>query len=220
MEKRKLCDVVGLGSYEEVDGLDLETITKRGSDKGKRLDGLIIRGYETRFADGTNTNGERYSRECLDAFFDEYYKKRGLNMPLTIQHGNRVEDLAGRVLTIEINSQGFYFVCYIPKSLPNYATIKALISEGILQGLSKEGWATKGECICEKEGGKFLYYRVDEMEMTAVSLVTTPANGNALEKVQEIKNATIILNNSDPDDGVKTESKEPSKKSKFAAMFR
>lgn len=207
-QRRKLADVVALGSYEEVENLDLETLTHNEADRGAKLSGLIIRGYETRFADGTNTNGERYTKECLDGFFAEYYKKRGLNMPLTLMHGQRVEDLAGRVLTIEINSVGFYFVCYIARSLPNYAQIRALIKEGVLQGLSKEGWATRGKVMRDKNG-EFLYYLVEEMEMLAVSLVTTPANGNNLERVQEVKNALQII---------KTEESKPRRKT-LADMF-
>lgn len=204
-EKIALADVVALGSYEEVDGLALERITKDPADANKRLNGMLIYGYETKFADGTNTNAERYSKDCLDKFFAEYYTKKRLNMPLTIQHGNRIEDLAGRVITIEINSVGFYFVCYIPKALPNYETIKALIKEGVLQGLSKEGWATKGHWETDNKG-VYQYYLVEEMEMTAVSLVTTPANGNPLEKAAEIKNTTQII-------------KEPAAPKRFADMF-
>lgn len=206
-KRHKLADVVALGSYEEVEGLELETITKNDADKGSKLSGLIIRGYETRFADGTNTNGERYTKECLDKFFAEYYQKRKLNMPLTLMHGDRMEDVCGRVLTIEINSVGFYFVCYIPKALPEYEGIKVRIKEGLLQGLSKEGWATDGRIIRDKDGN-FMYYLVEEMEMTAVSLVSTPANGNPLEKVQEIKNTLQIIK----------ENNEPRKKT-LAAMF-
>lgn len=206
-KRHKLADVVALGSYEEVEGLELETITKNDADKGSKLSGLIIRGYETRFADGTNTNGERYTKECLDKFFAEYYQKRKLNMPLTLMHGYRMEDVCGRVLTIEINSVGFYFVCYIPKALPEYEGIKVRIKEGLLQGLSKEGWATDGRIIRDKDGS-FMYYLVEEMEMTAVSLVSTPANGNPLEKVQEIKNTLQIIK----------ENNEPRKKT-LAAMF-
>lgn len=206
-KRHKLSDVVALGSYEEVEGLELETITKNDADKGSKLSGLIIRGYETRFADGTNTNGERYTKECLDKFFAEYYQKRKLNMPLTLMHSDKWQDVCGRVLTIEINSVGFYFVCYIPKAIPEYDGIKVRIKEGLLQGLSKEGWATDGRIIRDKEGN-FMYYLVEEMEMTAVSLVSTPANGNPLEKVQEIKNTLQIIK----------ENNEPRKKT-LAAMF-
>lgn len=188
----KLEDVVKLGSYEEVDSLDLVSITKNDADKGTKLDGLIIRGYETKFGNGTNENGERYTKECLDKFFEEYYVKNKLNMPLTIQHRDDLLHLAGRVLTVEVNSVGFYFVCYIPKSLPEYERIKMLIKEGILQGLSKEGWCTDGKWHYTTDG-ELDYFEIEEMEMTAMSLVTTPANGQRLEKAQEVRNALTFI---------------------------
>lgn len=183
----RLTDVVVLGSYEEVDNLDLASVTKNDADKGGKLDGLIIRGYETKFADGTNENGERYSKKCLDDFMERYYKANHLNMPLTIQHRGDILHLAGRVLTLEVNSVGFYFVCYVPKTYRYYEDVKNLVKEGVLQGLSKEGWATDGKCFFKKDGS-FDYFQVEQMEMTAVSLVSTPANGNALEKAQEVRN--------------------------------
>lgn len=188
----RLTDVVKLGSYDEVEGLDLVSITKNDADKGTKLDGLILRGYETKFSNGTNENGERYTKECLDAFIEKYYIKNKLNMPLTIQHRDDLMHIAGRVLTLEVNSVGFYFVCYIPKSHPEYERIKMLVKEGVLQGLSKEGWCTKGKCFFTKEGD-FDYYEVQEIEMTAVSLVTTPANGQRLEKAQEVRNALTFI---------------------------
>lgn len=206
----KLANVVKLGSYDEVDSLDLATITRNDADKGTKLDGMIIRGYETKFADGTNENYERYSKECLDKFFEEYYTKNKLNMPLTIQHCDDLMHLCGRVLTVEVNSVGFYFVCYIPRTYPEYERVKALVKEGILQGLSKEGWCTKGKCYYTKEG-EFDYYLVEEIRMTAMSLVTTPANGNPLEKAQEVKNALRVI---------KTDANEPAEDADaFDAMF-
>lgn len=193
-EKVPLVNVVKLGSYEEVDAADLSTITRNDTDKGVKLDGMIIRGYETKFADGTNENGERYSKECLDKFFEQYYVKHKLNMPFTIQHHTDLQHLCGRVLTVEVNSVGFYFVCYIPRSYPEYERVKTLIKEGVLQGLSKEGWCTKGKCYWTKDGN-FDYYLIEEMEMLGMSLVTTPANGNPLEKAQEVKNALTIIKN-------------------------
>ena len=197
----KLTDAVLIGDYEEVADLELSSITKKESDK-ERLNGLIVKGYETKFADGTNTNGERYSKTALDKFMQDYYGAKRLNMPVTMQHDNN--QLVGRVLICEVNSVGFYFVCYLPKSLPSYERTKALISEGIIQGLSKEGWCTKGKMFFTKEGN-FDYYLIEEIDLTAVSLVATPANGNGFEKAEEIKNIT--------------EFRKPHKKSNFAAMF-
>lgn len=206
----RLEDVVKLGSYEEVDSLDLISITKNDADKGTKIDGLIIRGYETKFSNGTNENGERYTRECLDKFIESYYVRNKLNMPLTIQHRDDLIHLAGRVLTVEVNSVGFYFVCYVPRILPEYDRIKMLIKEGILQGLSKEGWSTKGKCYYTTDG-YFDYYEIEEMELTAISLVTTPANGQRLEKSQEVRNAlTFVKENNANNDTAEDE---------FLAMF-
>lgn len=205
-ERLPLMDAVKIGKYEELEDLSLETITKDANDKDTILNGLIVYGYETKFADGTNTNGERYSKDCLDKFFAEYYGKKKLNMPFTIQHRNDLQHLAGRVLICEVNSVGFYFVCYVPRTYAHYEEVKNLIKEGILQGLSKEGWSTKGKCYYTKEG-EFDYYLVEEMEMTAMSLVATPANGNPIEKAKEIKNTTMY------------KKEKAAKKNAFAAMF-
>ena len=78
----------------------------------------------------------------------------------------------------------------------HYEQVRALISEGVLQGLSKEGWSTRGKAYWTKEGD-FDYYLVEEMEMLAVSLVTTPANGNPLEKAKEIRNTLQFVKHED-----------------------
>ena len=195
-ERLPLVDVVKIGKYEEVEDYDLVTITKSEEDKNQKLNGLLIYGYETKFADGTNENGERFSKDALDKFLESYYVKRKLNMPLTCMHGYKREDQIGRVLIVEVNSVGFYFVCYIPKGIEGYDDIKLKIQEGILQGLSKEGWSTKGKMFYTKDGS-FDYYLVEEMEILAVSLVTTPANGNPLEKAREIKDALTYIKRQD-----------------------
>lgn len=195
-ERLPLVDVVKIGSYEEIEDKSLETITKRPEDKNKKLNGLLIFGYETKFATGTNTNGERYTKDAIDKFVDDYFVKRGLNMPLTIMHGWGRVDLIGRVLILEVNSVGFYFVCYIPKGIEGYDDIKLKIEEGMLQGLSKEGWSTKGKMFY-KEDDSFDYYLVEEMELLKVSLVDLPANGNPIEKAKEIKNALQFIKRDD-----------------------
>ena len=207
-ERLPLVNAVKLGDYKEVEELSLDTITRAPEDKDTKLNGMLIYGYETKFAAGTNENGERYSKDCLDKFLERYYKKNKLNMPLTIQHYSNLEHLAGRVLIIEVNSVGFYFVCYIPKTYRHYEEVKNLVREGVLQGLSKEGWSTKGKCYYTKEG-YFDYYQVEEMEILAVSLVTTPANGNPLEKAKEIKNTTQFIKRQDT----------AAELDEFAAMF-
>ena len=130
-------------------------------------------------------------------------------MPLTCMHGYKREDQIGRVLIVEVNSVGFYFVCYIPKGIEGYDDIKLKIQEGILQGLSKEGWSTKGKMFYTKDGS-FDYYLVEEMEILAVSLVTTPANGNPLEKAKEIKNGLQFI---------KRQDNAPEADDAFGAMF-
>ena len=64
-----------------------------------------------------------------------------------------------------------------------------MIEEGLLQGLSKEGWATDYEYIWKKDGS-FDYMKINKMEIVSVSLVACPANGEPLERAEEIKNAT------------------------------
>ena len=55
-------DGVLIGSWEEVAGVKLETVTKRSGDDAV-LDGLIIKGYETKFG-VTNENGEYSGYGC------------------------------------------------------------------------------------------------------------------------------------------------------------
>ena len=198
-ERLPLVDVVKIGKYEEIDeaeGRSLETITKKPEDRNKKLNGLLLYAYETKFADGTNTNGERYTKDALDKFVDDYFVKRGLNMPLTVMHGWGRVDLIGRVLILEVNSVGFYFVCYIPRGVEGYDDIKLKIEEGVLQGLSKEGWSTRGKAYYKKDG-EFDYYLIEEMEILRVSLVDIPANGNPLEKAKEIKNSLQFVKRDD-----------------------
>ncbi len=186
MKKIQLMDMVKLGSYEEVDGLELSTITKNANDTEK-LGGLIIRGYETKFNVGKNQNGEVYDKGCLDEFIDDYFVKNGLNMPVSVQHGYDIDSMCGRVLVLEVNSVGFYFVVYVPRNYVRYEQVKNLIQQGILQGFSKCGWATDYEWKY-KPDGSFDYMLIKKMEIYEVSLVATPANPVSFEKVQEIRN--------------------------------
>jgi len=195
MEKKQIFDSVPLGSYELVEGkgLKLSTITKNAGDN-QVLDGLILRGYETKFGK-TNENFEQYDPHCFDEFIENYFVKNKLNMPLTIQHRGDLMHLAGRVLVLEVNSVGFYFVCYIPKTYKYYEEVKNLLQEGILQGLSKCGWATDWDWVeTDRKTGEG-YMLIKKMEILEVSLVATPANPLALEKTQEIKNALQFVKN-------------------------
>lgn len=204
---KKLTDAVLIGDYEEVENIELSTITKNAGDTQK-LNGLIIKGYETKFANGTNTNGERYTKECLDEFVNEYFVNNKLNIPVTLMHGYRFCDVCGRVLIVEVNTTGFYFVVYIPRALSMYNDILVAIKEGILQGFSKEGWAVEYEPHFDSSTGEWQYDTITKMMLTGVSLVTTPANGVAFEKMQEaIRDATEFVN----------ETKDT--RSKFKRMF-
>lgn len=183
MERIKLQDTTLIGNWEEVQGVPASTITKNDKDVEK-LDGIIVKGYETKFAGGTNENGERYSKDCIDDFINRYFVGNGLNMPVDIQHIQDLDHLAGRVLYIESNEVGFYFVAYIPRTFKNYAVLRDLLRNGIIQGFSKMGWATDYE-YKYKNDGSFDYMLIKRMEIIAMSLVAVPANAIGFEKVSE-----------------------------------
>lgn len=188
-------NIVKIGDYKEVDNIELSTITKNDKDTQK-ISGLILRGYETKFG-ATNANGERYTKESLDDFINDYFIKHDFNMPVDIQHDNRLEYLCGRVLVLEVNSVGFYFVVYIPKTYEYYDALKQRIQEGIIQGFSKYGWATDYDFVYKKDG-TFDYLNIKKFMLTAVSLVATPANRVKFEKAQETKNALTYVNKNKP----------------------
>lgn len=181
-ERIKILDTTLIGSWEEVQDIELSKITKKDTDT-QRLNGLIVKGYETKF-NQTNENGERYETGCLDKFIQSYFIDNGLNMVVDVQHGWSVDDQIGRVVYLETNTVGFYFVAYIPKALPRYEQIKTMLEEGILQGFSKCGWATDYE-YRYKENGEFDYMLVKEMSILSVSLVTSPANAVTFESMGE-----------------------------------
>lgn len=187
MEKRKISNIVNIGKWEEVDALELSSITKNSDDTTK-LNGIIVRGYEMRFSK-VNGNLERYEKGCLDEFIKTYFVKNKLNMPITIQHDERQP--VGKVLLIETNSVGFYVVAYIPKGVANYEHIKTLLANGILQGFSKEGFTDDYEMVYKKDGS-FDFMKIKKMNVLAVSLVTTPANALNFEKADEIKNELVF----------------------------
>lgn len=180
---QRVIDAVKLGNWSEVE--KLQTENEKAADK---LDGLIIKGYETKFGK-TNENGERYDKACLDEFIEEYYIKNKLNIPVTIQHRDDIRHLCGRVLLVEVNSVGFYFVVYVPRTYRYYADVLNNVREGILQGLSKEGFVCWEDMECSyKKDGEFDYVTYKKFRLTAMSIVATPANGVPFEKVQQIKN--------------------------------
>lgn len=180
---QKVIDAVKLGNWAEVE--KLQTENEPAADK---LDGLIIKGYETKFGK-TNENGERYDKSCLDEFIQEYYIKNKLNIPVTIQHYNDIRHLCGRVLLVEVNSVGFYFVVYVPRTYRYYADVLNNVREGILQGLSKEGYVSWEDFIPHRDKNDDIeYWEIRKFRLTAMSIVATPANGVPFEKVQQIKN--------------------------------
>ena len=186
-----LSDSTLIGSWEEINNIPASTITKNDKDT-ERLSGMLIRGYETKFG-RVNENGEKYEKDCLDDFVNRYFVERGLNMPVDIQHRDDIEHLAGRVIYVEVNATGFYFIAYIPRTYIHYNELRDLISNGIIQGFSKMGWATDWE-FKYKADGTFDYELIKQMQIISMSLVTTPANGIAFEKVQEIKNGRTFVN--------------------------
>lgn len=204
--KMFVSDGVLIGNWEEVAGVKLETVTKRSGDDAV-LDGLIIKGYETKFG-VTNENGERYAPNCLDRFVQEYFIDHKLNMVLDVQHGFDIDSQIGRIVYLEVNTVGFYFVAYVPRSVPRYEQVKVLLKEGILQGFSKCGWAEDYEYHF-KENGEFDYVEYKDFKLMSVSLVTMPANPIPFEAMGEtVRNELNFVNRL-------AEEEKPKKKSIF-----
>ena len=191
-KKRLVRDGVLLGDWQEVSGLPLSSVTKKDTDTAT-LDGLIIKGYETKF-NVTNENGERYAPNCLDNFVQKYFVDHELNMVVDLQHGWDIDNQIGRVVYLEVNTVGFYFVAYVPRTVARYEQVKALLREGILQGFSKMGWATDYEFRYTRDG-EFDYVQINEFQLCSVSLVTMPANAIPFEAIGEpIKDGLQFVN--------------------------
>lgn len=182
----RISNVALIGDWDEVKDIPAEEIRKGLGNE--RLDGMIIRGYEMKW-NVTNENGERYEQTAFDAFIQSYFVDRKLEMPVDINHeGYRNwQAICGRVLYIERNSVGFYFAIYVPRTYAEYDRLKWAIENHIIQGFSKEGYATDWEYKWTTEG-EFDYELIKEMKLLSVSLVSTPANGISFEKAAEIKN--------------------------------
>ena len=180
-ERIKIQDTTLIGNWDEVQDYELSKITKKDTDTTK-LNGLVIRGYETKFSK-VNENGERYEPGCLDEFIQSYFIDNGLNMVVDVQHGWGVDDQVGRVVYLETNTVGFYFVAYIPKTVARYEQIRNLLEEGILQGFSKCGWATDYDWETDRDGNDVFVVR--KMSIVSVSLVTSPANAVPFEAIGE-----------------------------------
>lgn len=120
-----------------------------------------------------NLNAETYEPTAYDEFITDYYGRGDLNMPLTLMHGQRVEDIIGKVTTIEKDEEGLTVTAQVMDGLPMSETVKTLISAGVLQGMSDEGYADDFD-YDEKDG-----FRIRKAAMLAISLVTTPAESLA-----------------------------------------
>lgn len=128
-----------------------------------------------------NLNNEIFDKNAYDDFLNQYYRKNDLNMPLTLQHGGRVEDIVGKIVSIDKDDEGLVVKAQVLEGLPMSEATKTLIANGVLQGMSDEGWSDDFE-ISDK--GEFLIHRAT---ILAVSLVATPAE--AIAKVRTVNNS-------------------------------
>ena len=186
-----------LGSWEETSQIPVEDL-RRWTNEPEKLDGLILKGYEMKF-NKTNENGERYEKTAFDEFIQRYFVDGKLNMPVDINHNgfNDWRSYCGRVLYIEVDNSGVYFVVYVPRSFEGYEALKWRLREGIVQGFSKEGFVGYDDYDPKfKEDGTFDYDLIHKISVVSVSLVCTPANGLPFEKMQETQNALLFSNKS------------------------
>lgn len=184
-----------LGDWEETQKIPTEQLRK-WTDEPDKLNGLILKGYEMKFGQ-TNENGEQYDKTAFDDFIKQYFVEGKLNMPVDINHNGWHDwrSYCGRVLYIEVNSVGFYFVVYIPATYPEYDRLKWMLQNGIVQGFSKEGFVNWGDSEYKwKDDGSFDYELIHKIAVVSVSLVCTPANGISFEQMREIQNALKFKN--------------------------
>lgn len=193
IQPHRVQNAVLIGDWKEVQDIPEETLRK-WTNKPEDLTGLVLKGYEMKW-DKTNENQERYEKGAFDDFIKTYFVDGGLNMTVDINHEGYHNWMAtcGTVLYAEVNSVGFYFVVNVPRSFEYYEQLKWRLQAGIIQGFSKEGWATDWEPKWN-EDGSFNYELIKAMKVTSISLVTTPANGFEFERMQEIKNALQFVN--------------------------
>lgn len=189
-----LRDTVLLGNWEEVQDINAQTI--RPDLAPENLDGLIIKGYEMKFGQ-TNQNGEQYDKTAFDEFIKSYFVDGKLNMPVDINHEGcrNWRSYCGRVLYIEVNSVGFYFAVYIPRTYAEYDRLLWALKNGIVQGFSKEGFVGYNDYdILWNKDDTFDHEQIHKMRVVSVSLVCTPANGIAFEQMKETRNALVFEN--------------------------
>lgn len=187
-------DTVLLGDWEEVQGVDAQTL--HADLAPENLDGLIIKGYEMKFGK-TNENREQYDPKAFDEFIQSYFVDGKLNMPVDINHNGWADwrNYCGRVLYIEVNSVGFYFAVYVPRTYADYDRLLWALKNGIVQGFSKEGYVDWNDSEYKyKEDGSFDYELIHKIAVISVSLVCTPANGLPFEQMRETRNALAFVN--------------------------
>lgn len=188
-----VCDTVLIGSWEDTQKIPTE-ILRKWTDEPDKLDGLIIKGYEMKWNE-TNENRERYDETAFAEFIQSYFVDKGFNMPVDINHEGYRNWLAycGRVLYIETNTVGFYFVIYVPRTYPDYNRLVWALQNGIIQGFSKEGYVDWNDYDpVYNEDGTFAYEQIHKIRVVAVSLVATPANGVPFEQMRVTTNALIF----------------------------
>ena len=177
-------DMVLLGDWEKIEGVDARTINPNLAEE--KLNGLIIKGYEMKW-NKTNENGERYDKIAFDEFIKQYFVDGKLNMPVDINHQGCYDwrNYRGRVLYIETNSVGFYFVIYVPSTYADFDRLLWALENGIIQGFSKEGFVSWEDYDwVYNEDGSFDHEQIHKMRVVAVSLVSTPANGLPFEQMK------------------------------------
>ena len=188
-------DQVLIGDWKEVQDIDAQTLNKNLASE--KLNGLILRGYEMKFGK-VNENREEYDPNAFDEFIQKYFVDGKMNMPVDINHNgyNDWKAYCGRVLYIEVNTVGFYFVVYVPRAYEYYNELKWRLEQGIIQGFSKEGFVSYQDYqTVWNDDGTFDHDIIKRISVVSVSLVCTPANGLPFEKMQETKNALAFFNN-------------------------
>ena len=201
-----------LGDWGEVQDIPTET-RRKWTNNPEELDGLILKGSEMKFGQ-TNENGEQYEPTAFDEFIQRYFVDGKLNMPVDINHQGWSDWHAycGRVLYIEVNTVGFYFVIYVPRTYPEYDRLVWALKNGIVQGFSKEGFVdVDGYEYHWNEDGSFGFELIKKISVISVSLVCTPANGLPFEQMRETRNALVFAN--------KLTEEKTERKSTLEAMF-
>ena len=187
-------ETVLLGDWEEVQGVEAQTLKQELAPE--KLDGLILKGYEMKWGN-TNENGEQYDQTAFDDFIKRYFVDGKMNMPVDVNHEGwkNWHAYCGRVLYIEVNSVGFYFAVYVPRTYPEYDRVLWALKSGIIQGFSKEGFVDWNDYdVIWNADGTFDHEQIHKMSVVSVSLVCTPANGLPFEQMKETKNALVFVN--------------------------